>query len=901
MSEQNAHSSLIPSDLEKAFIPADYETTLYRLWENAGTFRADPGKGGSPYSIMFPPPNVTGTLHLGHALTFTLQDILIRWQREKGANVLWQPGTDHAGIATQMVVERALDKEGINRKELGRPRFIERVWDWKNEYGGTIIQQLRRLGASADWIRERFTMDEGLSRAVRKVFVQLHEEGLIYRDRRLVNWDPVFRSAISDLEVENRETKGSMWHIRYPLENGGTITIATTRPETMLGDVAVAVNPEDDRYTSMVGQTIILPLTGRRIPVVADEHSDPEKGTGAVKITPAHDFNDFEVGKRHDLPAPTILDESACIWLDEIRAELADHAGISDIEFVQALEGLHRDEARKKIVEKLEEMGWLEKIEPHVLQVPTAERGGAIVEPRLTLQWYCDAPRLAQPAVEAVQSGEMVFEPQQWENTFFAWMRDLQPWCISRQLWWGHQIPAWYGSDGKTYVAETEEEAQKKAGPSITLTQDEDVLDTWFSSALWPFTTLGWPDRTEELEFYYPTSTLVTGFDIIFFWVSRMMMMGLHFMGKVPFRKILIHGLVRDEKGQKMSKSRGNGIDPLDLIADYGADATRLAIAAGAGLGRDIKLGRTRVEEHRAFITKLWNASRFLQMNGVKPNPGFNPSAVQSTMARWILEEARKAVTQADAALEASRFDEYTRCCYNFVWNIFCDWFVEFSKPTFRAGGVEAEELKAAGAYVLGIILRMMHPVIPFVTSTLWEKLGYSGPFGTDSWPEIPQIAGAEDAADEVNWVIRLISDVRTVRAEMNVPPSQKAPLLLRDASEKTLERARKWQAAIDQMARASEVSPLAGEPPKMAAQLILDEATIFLPLEGVIDLEAEKARLQKEITRLEGEIGKVEKKLGNENFVARAKPEVVQENRDRLETFQQELAKQKTALGRIS
>ncbi len=901
MPKQTSHTPLVASELEKAFTPADYENTLYKQWEESGIFEAHPEDKGTAYSIMFPPPNVTGTLHLGHALTFTLQDILIRWQRGKGANVLWQPGTDHAGIATQMVVERALDKEGINRKEVGRPRFIERVWEWKNEYGGTIIKQLRRLGASADWTRERFTMDAGLSRAVRKVFVQLHKEGLIYRDRRLVNWDPVFRSAISDLEVDNKETKGSMWYIRYPLESGAHITIATTRPETMLGDVAVAVNPEDERYQAFIGQKVILPLTGRSIPIVADEHSDPEKGTGAVKITPAHDFNDFEVGKRHNLPAPTILDEGACIWLDEVRGEFTQHDGISDLEFVHSLEELHRDEARKKIIARLEAMEWLEKIEPHTLQVPTAERGGAVVEPRLTLQWYCDAPKLAQPAVDAVKNGAMSFEPRQWENTFFAWMRELQPWCISRQLWWGHQIPAWYGSDGKTYVAESAEEAQQQAGPSVSLTQDEDVLDTWFSSALWPFTTLGWPDKTEALEFYYPTSTLVTGFDIIFFWVSRMMMMGLHFMGKVPFQKILIHGLVRDEKGQKMSKSRGNGIDPLDLIAEYGADATRLAIAAGAGLGRDIKLGRGKVEEHRAFITKLWNASRFLQMNGVKPHSEFNPAKVQSTLARWIVEEARKAVVQADAALEASRFDDYTRCCYQFVWNIFCDWFVEFSKPVFRSGGAEAEELKAAAAYVLGVILQMMHPVIPFVTATLWQKLGYHGASIVGHWPTIPERKEAHAAADEVNWVVRLISEVRTVRAEMNVPPSQKAPLLLRDASAQTIERAQSWKAAIDQMARASEVTVLTNEPPKMAAQIILDEATIFMPLEGVIDLEAEKTRLNKEIARLESEIGKVEKKLSNENFVARAKAEIVQENRERLETFQHELKKQKTALSRIS
>lgn len=901
MSEQKMNASLAVSTLEKAFIPAHYEDTLYAQWEENGVFKARPEEDGQAFSIMFPPPNVTGTLHLGHALNFTLQDILIRWQREKGNNVLWQPGTDHAGIATQMVVERALDKEGVSRTALGRPGFIDRVWEWKEEYGGTIIKQLRRLGASADWSRERFTMDEGLSRAVRKVFVQLHKEGLIYRDRRLVNWDPIFRSAISDLEVENKETKGSMWHIRYPLEDGRTITIATTRPETMLGDVAVAVNPEDDRYKDMVGLKVILPLTGRQIPIIADEHSDPEKGTGAVKITPAHDFNDFEVGKRHDLPAPTILDEAACIWLDEIQSELKDIAGLADVGFVKSLSGMHRDEARKTIVAELEKLEWLEKIEPHVLQVPTADRGGAIVEPRLTLQWYCDAPKLAQPAVDAVKAEKMVFEPRQWENTFFAWMRELQPWCISRQLWWGHRIPAWYGSDGNTYVAETEEEAQQQAGEGITLTQDEDVLDTWFSSALWPFTTLGWPDKTEALKRYYPTSTLVTGFDIIFFWVSRMMMMGLHFMGEVPFRKILIHGLVRDEKGQKMSKSRGNGIDPLDLISEFGADATRLAIASGAGLGRDIKLGRSRVEEHRAFVTKLWNASRFLQMNGVEPKEDFDPAQVKSTLARWIIEEARKAVAHLDSALQASRFDEYSRGCYHFVWNIFCDWFVEFSKPTFKTEGAEAEELKAAGAYVLGIILRMMHPVIPFVTATLWKKLGYTGAFERQSWPNVPQVNGAEAAADEVNWVIRLISEVRTVRAEMNVPPSRKAPLLLRDASPQTIKRAGQWQDAIGQMARASEISPLSAEAPKMAAQIVLDEATILLPLEGIIDLDVERARLQKEITRLETEIGKVEKKLGNENFVARAKPEVVQENRDRLSSFQEEHAKQKKALARLA
>lgn len=744
-------------------------------------------------------------------------------------------------------------------------------------------------------------MDDGLSKAVRKVFVQLHKEGLIYRDKRLVNWDPVFRSAISDLEVENKDTKGSMWYIRYPLDDGRTITVATTRPETMLGDVAVAVSAEDERYADMVGKHVRVPLTGRKIPIITDEHSDPEKGTGAVKITPAHDFNDFEVGKRHNLSAPTVLDESAHIWLGEIEDDLDTVEGLADPVFVRSLVGKHRDQARKEVVAELERLEWLEKIEPHTLQVPTAERGGAVVEPRLTMQWYCDAPKLAGPAIEAVENEKIVFEPRQWENTFFSWMRNLQPWCISRQLWWGHRIPAWYGSDGKTYVAETEEEARVQAGPDVTLSQDEDVLDTWFSSALWPFSTLGWPDKTEALERYYPTSVLITGFDIIFFWVSRMMMMGLHFMGEVPFHKVLIHGLVRDEKGQKMSKSRGNGIDPLDLIADYGADATRLAICAGAGPGRDIKLGRGRVEEHRSFVTKLWNASRFLQMNGAAPVEGFDPTSVKSTLSRWIIEEARKATNNAHASLEASRFDDYARCCYQFVWNIFCDWFVEFAKPVFNSGGDEAAEVKAVSAYVLGIILRMMQPVTPFVTATLWAKLGFKGEFITQPWPSVPEVKQAHDAAAEVNWLVRLVTDVRAVRSEMNIPPSQKAPLWFRDATAETIARAQRWEEAISRMARASEVKALTEDGPRVAAQIILDEATIFLPLEGLIDLDAERARISKEITRLESEIGKVEKKLGNENFVARAKPEVVQENRDRLEHFSHDLVRQKAALARLN
>ncbi|MDT8871275.1 valine--tRNA ligase [Komagataeibacter rhaeticus] len=587
------------------------------MWEASGAFGAQPASTAAPYTIMIPPPNVTGTLHIGHALTMTLQDTLIRWRRMQGRDVLWQPGTDHAGIATQLVVERMLQKEVRPARKWAATPLSSVCGSGRPESGGGITKQLRRLGSSLDWKRERFTMDDGLSDAVKEVFVTLYREGLIYRDRRLVNWDPAFRSAISDLEVDNRETRGSLWYIRYPVEGqlGRTITVATTRPETMLGDMAVAVHPDDARYADLVGRNVILPLTGRRIPIVADEHSDPTKGSGAVKITPAHDFNDFEVGRRHRLDMPSVLDEEARITLAEIEGELRAEEGLADPAFVRTLEGMPRDAARKAMVAELERLEWLEKIEPHTNQVPHAERSGAVVEPRLTTQWYCDAKTLAGPAIEAVESGQIEFVPRQWENTFYAWMRDIQPWCISRQLWWGHRIPAWYGPDGHVFVAHDEADATAQArshyGQDTALTRDEDVLDTWFSSALWPFSTLGWPERTADLARYYPTDVLVTGFDIIFFWVARMMMMGLHFMKDVPFRKVFIHGLVRDERGQKMSKSKGNGIDPLEMIDTYGADATRFCICALTGLGRDVKLGRKRVEEYRSFMTKIWNAARF--------------------------------------------------------------------------------------------------------------------------------------------------------------------------------------------------------------------------------------------------------------------------------------------------
>jgi valyl-tRNA synthetase len=884
------------STLDKHFDPAACEGRIYRQWEESGAFAADPSRAAAPYTIMMPPPNVTGTLHVGHALTNVLQDIFIRYRRMQGRDVLWQPGTDHAGIATQMVVERLLDQEKTSRKALGRETFLARVWQWKEDSGGAITRQLRRLGASPDWARERFTMDEGLSAAVREVFCTLHEQGLIYQAKRLVNWDPVLQTAISDIEVESRDMKGHIWHIRYPVEGGGEIIVATTRPETMLGDTAVAVNPEDERYREMVGRHVILPLTGRRIPIIADEYSDPEKGTGAVKITPAHDFNDFEVGKRHGLATPSMLDRSGRITL----AELGDMP-----EFVRSLEGEERFTARKKIVAELERLEILDKIEPHANAVPYGDRSGVPIEPLLTTQWYCNAGVLAEPAIAAVEAGKVKFIPQQWENTFFAWMRDIQPWCISRQLWWGHRIPAWYGPDGAVFVARDEQAAQAKAdahyGRRESLIQDEDVLDTWFSSALWPFSTLGWPERTSELAKYYPTDMLVTGFDIIFFWVARMMMMGLHFMGDVPFRTVYMHGLVRDERGQKMSKSKGNVIDPLNLIDAYGTDALRYSVAAAAGGGRDVKLGAKIVEANRSFITKIWNAARFLEMNGCKPNPTFDPASAKLSLSRWILDAANSAVAEAGAALEAFRPNDYANACYRFSWGDVCDWFVEFAKPGFASE--DAEELRDVAAYVLGVLLRLMHPLLPFVTEELWDHFGY-GPQGSlirAAWPEAILVFEPEMARNEVAWVVKLISEVRTVRSEMNVPPSIKSPVLLKDAAPHNLAWANAWSEPIARMARASEIGPVLGEVPKGSAQAVLGEATIVLPLAEIIDLEVERARLKAARTKAEAELAKVEQKLGNEDFVKRAPEAIIEENEERLRNFSAEITRLNAALQRIA
>jgi valyl-tRNA synthetase len=898
--------------LDKTFDPAAFEMRIYQGWERSGAFAAGgAAAGAAPFTVMIPPPNVTGSLHIGHALDDTLQDVLVRWRRMQGRDALWQPGTDHAGIATQMVVERLLASEGQDRRAMGRDAFLERVWAWKAESGGTISRQLRRLGASLDWQRERFTMDEGLSAAVRETFVSLHRDGLIYRDKRLVNWDPKLQTAISDLEVESREIRGHLWHLRYPVEGepGRFLVVATTRPETLLGDTAVAVHPGDARFADLVGKRVVLPLVGRSIPVVADEYSDPEKGSGAVKITPAHDFNDFELGKRHGLPMPSVLDAGARVSLVEIEGELREAVGIGDPAFVRGLAGQSREAARKAVLARLEELELVEKSEPHTHQVPHGDRGGVPLEPRLTVQWYADAATLAKPAIEAVERGETVFTPKQWENTFFAWLRGIQPWCISRQLWWGHRIPAWYGPDGEVFVAHDAAGAQAAADahygrPGTALTQDEDVLDTWFSSALWPFSTLGWPEKTPDLARHYPGDVLVTGFDIIFFWVARMMMMGLKLMGEVPFRTVCIHGLVRDERGQKMSKSKGNVMDPLDLIERYGADALRFTVCALTGPGRDLKLGPKRVEDQRAFVTKLWNAARFCEMNEVAPRPDFDPAGACLPLSRWILDAANRATAEATAALDAFRFDEYAAACLRFTRGDFCDWFLELAKPLLNGpDGADKEEVRGAAQHVLGTMLRLLHPAMPFVTEELWHRFGYGPEFSLirAPWPAAVAVSGAEEARAELGWVVKLVSEVRAARAEVNVPPSVATPLLLKDAAPESLARAARWLDAIRRLGRVSEVTPLAGDPPRGVVQAVVGEATAMLPLAGVIDLAAERGRLTKDRGRAAMEANKIAAKLNNADFVARAPEEVVDENRERLEAARAEMARLDAALARVS
>ena len=904
--------------LDKTYQPQTIEGAVYRAWEKASAFAAGrPDRAqAKPFAIVIPPPNVTGSLHMGHALNNTLQDVLVRFERMRGRDVLWQPGTDHAGIATQMVVERQLmERQEPNRRAMGREAFIERVWQWKDESGNTIVGQLKRLGCSCDWSRLRFTMDEGLSRAVRKVFVDLYGAGLIYKDKRLVNWDPELLTAISDLEVEQIETKGHLWHLRYPIE-GTTfdpadpstfIVVATTRPETMLGDTAVAVHPDDARYQHLVGKNVILPLVGRRIPIIADEYSDPEKGSGAVKITPAHDFNDFEVGRRHGLPMINVLSPDGKLALDANPDFTRDVDPSPELKAtILELNGVFRFAARKLIVERLEAKQLMEKIEPHLHSVPHGDRSNAVIEPRLTDQWYVDAATLAKPAIDAVKRGRTTFVPKNWETTYFHWMENIQPWCISRQLWWGHQIPAWYGPDGKIFVAEDEAAAltlaKKHYGEAVALERDEDVLDTWFSSALWPFSTLGWPDHTPELKRYYPTDVLVTGFDIIFFWVARMMMMGLHVMDEVPFRDVYIHALVRDEKGQKMSKSKGNVIDPLDLIDSYGADALRFTLAAMAAQGRDIKLSASRVEGYRNFATKLWNAARFAEINDCVPRPDFDPAAAKVTLNRWIAGESERARAAVTEALQAFRFNEAAAAIYHFIWHVYCDWYLELIKPILAGADAEAAaETRAMAAFVLDETLKLLHPFMPFVTEELWAKRagseGQPGLLMLAPWPEHQGLQNA--AADaEIGWVIRFVSEVRSVRAEMNVPAGAKVPLVVSGASAETEARVARHEETLLRLARLDGIA--FGKPPAGAVQIVLDEAVLALPLAGIIDVGAEQQRLKREIDKVGSEIRQIDTKLANEKFVSRAPEHVVEEQRERKTEAEAVAAKLEQALQRL-
>jgi valyl-tRNA synthetase len=879
--------------LDKTYRPETVETRQYDAWERAGAFTADPTSARRPYTIMLPPPNVTGSLHMGHALSYTLQDILIRFERMRGRDALWQPGTDHAGIATEIVVSNQLAERQIRKQDLGRDEFIKRVWTWKAESGGTITRQLRRLGCSLDWSRDRFTMDEGLSAAVRKVFVTLYREGLIYRDKRLVNWDPVMHTVISDLEVENRETRGRLWHIRYPIdgEPGRYIVVATTRPETMLGDTGIAVHPDDKRHADLVGRTAILPLVGRKIPIVADAYADPEKGSGAVKITPAHDFNDFEVGRRHALASVSIFDRDARLN-DAVPGKYR---------------GLERFEARKRIVADLEAEGLIEKIEDQVLMVPHHDRSGEIIEPFLTDQWFCNAAALARPAIEAVERGRTQFVPRQWENTYFEWMRNIQPWCISRQLWWGHQIPAWYGPDGRIFVAESEDEAARDAaahyGHPVELRQDEDVLDTWFSSALWPFSTLGWPGETPELKRYYPGDVLVTGFDIIFFWVARMMMQGLHFMGDVPFRTVYIHALVRDERGQKMSKSRGNIIDPLDLIDRYGCDALRFTLAALASPGRDIKLAESRVESSRNFATKLWNAARYAEMSGCARDPAFDPRSCRLTVNRWIAGATRDCATAVTTALENYRFDEAAHHLYHFTWGTFCDWYLEFTKPILQSDNPAArEETQAMTAWVLGQLVHLLHPVMPFITEELWRQLAGAdaGMLIRADWPDLPPELHDPDAAAEMDWIVAAITAIRAIRTEVNVPAGARPPLLVKDADAAAMARLERHREHIQRLARVERIAPVETVPEGGVAAVI-EGATLVLRVGDVIDLAKEKARLAREIGRLDSEIAKFGRTLSDPAFLAKAKPEVIEDRREREADARRDRARLQAVYDRIA
>ncbi len=928
--------------LDQRFDPAEAEPRLYKAWEEAGCFHPSGDTSAQAYSIVIPPPNVTGVLHMGHALNNTLQDVLIRFERMRGKNVLWQPGTDHAGIATQMVVERQLAQEGNqDRRTMGREAFLERVWKWKEQSGGAITGQLKRLGASCDWSRERFTMDEGLSKAVTKVFVELYRKGLLYRDKRLVNWDPHFQTAISDLEVEQKEVDGHYWHLRYPLADGVTyehpvkdeegnpagtetrnyIVVATSRPETMLGDTGVAVHPDDERYKGLVGKFVELPIVGRRVPIVADEYANPEKGSGAVKITPAHDFNDFEVGKRAGHTPLNILTSVAAI----VSGAEAEAAGIPE-----DFRGLDRFDARRKVVAFFEAHELLERIENLKIEQPFGDRSGVVIEPWLTDQWYVDAGTLAKPARKAVEDGLTRFVPENWTKTYYNWMDNIQPWCVSRQLWWGHRIPAWYGIaldqsnrviDQRQFipfVAETAEEAIKLAqahygpkvkihleedenlvGPgfsrnaetkvvdSMGIFRDPDVLDTWFSSALWPFSTQGWPEETDALKAYYPTATLVTAFDIIFFWVARMMMMGIEFTGQAPFKDVYIHALVLDEKGQKMSKSKGNVMDPLDLINDYGADALRLAMSRLAGQGRNIRLSKQVVEGNRNFSTKLWNAVRFAEMNECGAPGQIDPSTIERPVNRWILGELAACVEDVTRGLEEYRFNEAAGALYRFIWNTLCDWYLELIKPLLAGmdDGAKSETRMVCG-YVIDEALKLLHPFMPFVTEELWERrapgrASDQGFLMLQSWPKATGWRDAA-AAEEITWLIDLITEIRSLRNDLGVPAGAKVPLAFVNASNGDIMRAEAHEEILRRMARVDDVT-LPNEMPPGAVSAVVGSTVAALSIADLIDVSEARKRLDKEIATLDKDITSTEKKLGNADFVAKAPEEIVEENRERI------------------
>ncbi len=935
--------------MDKTYQPDRIEQAWYNTWEDAGYFR--PSGQGDAYSIMIPPPNVTGSLHMGHAFQDTIMDTLIRFRRMQGRNTLWQVGSDHAGIATQMVVERRLAAEGKNRHDLGRDAFIEKIWEWKAESGGTITRQLRRMGASVDWTRERFTMDEGLSNAVREVFVRLYEEGLIYRGKRLVNWDPALHTAISDLEVENKEEQGHLWHFRYPLSDGsGHLVVATTRPETMLGDTAVAVHPEDPRYKDLVGQTIRLPLADREIPIIADDYVDPDFGSGCVKITPAHDFNDYEMGKRHDLPMINIL---------TIDAHLNDQVP-------EAYRGLDRYEARRKVVDDLDALGLLEKVDDHTLQVPRGDRSGVVIEPYLTDQWFVAVESLAKPAIEAVENGDIQFVPKNYENMYFSWMRDLQDWCISRQLWWGHRIPAWYDEDGNVYVGRSEEEVRAAHDlDDRPLSQDEDVLDTWFSSALWTFSTLGWPEQTEELKTFHPTSALVTGFDIIFFWVARMIMMTLKFTGEVPFKKVYVHGLVRDAEGQKMSKSKGNVLDPLDLIDgidldnlvekrtrglmqpqkekqiskrtraefpeginSYGTDALRFTFLSLASTGRDIKWDMGRIEGYRNFCNKIWNAARYVMMNTEGQDCGVNEKEGEVSLSladRWIISALQRAEREVTEALDQFRFDVASHAAYEFIWNEYCDWYLELSKPVLYSDDYSEAEKRGTRrtlVRVLEAILRLAHPFMPFITEEIWQKVApLAGKMpATDAskapaedtgignttimlqpYPHPEQDKVDEQAEQDIEWIKAVITAIRNIRGEMRIPPSRTLDVYLHNGKDEDQRRLQANHNFLCRLAKLDSISWLnADDSAPASATSLVGDMEILVPMAGLIDKDAEIDRLTKEVDKLRKEVGRAEGKLKNPAFVDKAPEAVVTKEKAKLDDYRSQLARLEDQLEKI-